>query len=62
VPANTTATVRLPAAHVADVVESGKAVEVGSGISAVSQDGDETVVELGAGRYVFRYAPTSALQ
>jgi alpha-L-rhamnosidase len=58
VPANTRATVRLPGAELARVTESGKALAVGNGIAARSQDGDAVVVEIGSGEYRFTY-PTS---
>ncbi len=48
VPANTRATVRLPKAMLADVRESGKAIEG-------RQDGDAVVIEVGSGKYRFTY-------
>ncbi len=48
VPANTRATVRLPKALLADVRESGKAIEG-------RQNGDAVVIEVGSGKYRFSY-------
>jgi alpha-L-rhamnosidase len=53
VPPNTTATVRLPDARVAGVTESGRALTTGDGITALRQDGESVVVEVGSGRYSF---------
>jgi alpha-L-rhamnosidase len=55
VPPNTTATVRLPAAQLANVTESGRALASGDGITGQRQDGDAVVVELGSGSYRFAY-------
>jgi len=62
VPVNATATVRLPEARVNDLTESGKSIAAGPGISSFAQDGDVAVVQLGAGRYVFRYTPSASLE
>jgi len=53
VPANTRATVRVPHATVAGVSEGGRPVAAGNGVTAVRQDGDTVVVEIGSGRYRF---------
>ncbi len=50
VPANTTATVRLPKAPLAGVTESGQAV------TKAKQDGEAVVIETGSGQYRFAYA------
>jgi alpha-L-rhamnosidase len=56
VPPNTTATVRLPGARLADVTESSRPLAAGNGIiEAPRQDGDAVVVEVGSGRYSFAY-------
>ena len=55
VPPNTTATVRLPRAQGSAVTESGRALAAGNGVSAVRQDGDVTVVDVGSGQYRFTY-------
>ena len=55
VPPNTTATVRLPAARVASVTESGRPLAAAGGITATRQDGDVVVVDVGSGRYSFAY-------
>lgn len=55
VPPNTHATVRLPHATLAQVTESGQAVDAAEGIARVSQEGEVVVVEVGSGRYRFAY-------
>jgi alpha-L-rhamnosidase len=61
VPANTTATVRLPQAKLADVTEGGQAIARTAGVKCAYQDGDAVVVETGSGRYEFSYpAPVLA--
>jgi len=55
IPPNTTATVRLPSARLADVSEGGKALASGNGIAASRQEGDAVVVDVGSGRYSFAY-------
>jgi alpha-L-rhamnosidase len=53
VPANTHATVRLPAAALDQVTESGRALTAGDGISGVRLEGDVAVIEIGSGEYAF---------
>jgi alpha-L-rhamnosidase len=53
VPPNATASVRVPAAGVAAVTESGRPLAPGNGIDAFRQDGDAVVVDVGSGRYAF---------
>ena len=55
IPPNTTATVRLPKAKLADVRESGKRLDSSDAISKAVQDGDTAVMEVGSGRYSFEY-------
>ena len=55
VPPNTDATVYLPAAHVADVTESGTPLSSARGVRRVTQVGDAVVVEVGSGDYKFAY-------
>jgi alpha-L-rhamnosidase len=55
VPANASATVRLPRAARGSVTESGQPLAVGNGIGAVRQDGDAVIAEIGSGRYRFSY-------
>ena len=55
VPANTTATVRLPKANLEEVTESGKPLQSTPGISGRRQSDDAVVVEVGSGSYVFSY-------
>ena len=53
VPANATATVRLPKARLGDVSEGGKPLVDRGDISGARQSGDAVVVEVGSGKYVF---------
>ena len=53
VPPNTHATVRLPHAQLADVLESGHALSQADGVRASRQEGDSVVVEIGSGPYNF---------
>jgi alpha-L-rhamnosidase len=61
IPANSTATVRLPQTVPSAVTESGRALARGSGITAVTAQGADTLVEVGSGRYVFKY-PASGVK
>jgi len=56
IPANTRATVRLPKAQLAKVMESEKALTSGNGITATRQDNDSVTVEIGSGQYRFAYS------
>jgi alpha-L-rhamnosidase len=56
VPTNTTATIRLPGARLADVKEGGLALGAGTGLASPRQDGPDVVVEAGSGLYQFTYA------
>jgi alpha-L-rhamnosidase len=56
VPANTSATIRLPGARLAGVTEGGQALASAPGLSSSRQDGADAVVEAGSGRYRFSYA------
>jgi len=53
VPPNTKATVRLPKAQLGSVMEGGSPLGDGNGISGRRQDGDDAVLEVGSGRYLF---------
>jgi alpha-L-rhamnosidase len=53
VPANTTATVRVPSAKLEEVSLDGKTLAGRSDISKARQDGDVVVMEVGSGKYVF---------
>jgi len=55
VPANTSATVRLPDAKVDDVQEGGKPLDKVKGIVKTAQEGDTAIIQLGSGRYLFEY-------
>jgi alpha-L-rhamnosidase len=58
IPPNTTATVKLPSARLADVTEGGKPVGETRGVYLMQthQEGDTTVIPIGSGRYLFRYS------
>lgn len=53
IPANTTATVYVPAGDGAVVTESGVALDRANGVSVVRRDRDAVVLELGSGSYSF---------
>ncbi|MEO8624945.1 MAG: alpha-L-rhamnosidase C-terminal domain-containing protein, partial [bacterium] len=55
VPVNTRATVRLPGATLAQVMEGVRAVASVPGVTSATQDGTAVVVEVGSGDYVFSY-------
>jgi alpha-L-rhamnosidase len=55
IPPNTTATVRLPKAKLANVKESGKSLENSEAITDIHQDADAAVMRVGSGRYSFEY-------
>ena len=61
IPANSSATVRLPQTAPSAVTESGRVLASGSGITSVAGQGADTVVEVGSGRYVFTY-PASGVE
>jgi alpha-L-rhamnosidase len=61
IPANTTATVRLPHAQLADVRESGEPISGAKAISNARQDGDSVVLEAGSGNYRFSFPFTTAI-
>jgi len=54
VPANTTASVFLPARSITDVTESGSPVSQQEGVEVASQEGAAVVLKIGAGSYSFR--------
>ena len=55
IPANTTASVRLPGARVEDVTEGGKALGSSAAISGVSQADGAVTLSAGSGSYEFAY-------
>ena len=55
IPANTRATVRLPNADLATVLEGGQAVTTGNGITRKWQEGNSAVLDVGSGSYLFSY-------
>lgn len=56
IPCNTTATVFLPKTDVDQVTESGEWVGKSEGVINTDQAGDQAVVDVGSGAYVFQYA------
>ena len=56
VPANTTATVRVPGAKLEDLTEGGKPLSGRPEFSGAKQAGDAVIVDLGSGRYNFQSA------
>lgn len=55
IPANTTATVELPYAQLANVQESGAPLAVSTLATSAAQAGNEVRIELGSGAYSFAY-------
>ncbi len=55
IPPNTSATVRLPGAKLAEVTEGGKPLKTTEGIAKTKQQGNTAVVCVGSGRYSFQY-------
>jgi hypothetical protein len=53
IPANTTASIFLPAAAIGSVREGGRPAEKSEAVKAVARDDGRTVFEIGSGRYVF---------
>lgn len=53
VPANTTATVSVPAKDITKITESGKSVEQATGVKFLRQEADKAVFEVGSGTYKF---------
>jgi alpha-L-rhamnosidase len=53
IPANTTATVRLPKAKLEQVTENGAPLQASPGVSHPQQLEDAVAVELGSGSYIF---------
>jgi alpha-L-rhamnosidase len=60
IPANSSATLRLPRAILAQVRESGRAPDKQAGISGLQQDGGEVSLQIGAGHYQFTYPYAAA--
>ena len=54
VPANTTATVYVPAKSIDSITESGKAVDKAEGVRFLKMEGDDAVFEIGSGNYCFQ--------
>jgi alpha-L-rhamnosidase len=52
VPANTTATVYVPAPDADGVLEAGEPTNAAAGVKFLRMEGDRAVFEVGSGRYV----------
>ncbi|SDM17572.1 alpha-L-rhamnosidase [Catalinimonas alkaloidigena] len=59
IPANTTATLVLPGTTVEAVREGGKPLTAAKDLQPARQTGDDVVLEVGSGHYVFEYTATS---
>ena len=59
IPPNSTATVELPGAQLADVTESGTPLTRAEGVSGPHQLEKDVVVQIGSGHYEFRYPVAS---
>jgi alpha-L-rhamnosidase len=55
VPANTTATVRLPNATIGQVTETGKTLVSDKDLAGVRQEEGAVIVNVGSGSYSFQY-------
>ena len=53
IPANTTATVYVPARNLQTVTESGKALLAAKGVKSLQMENDRAVIEIGSGSYDF---------
>jgi len=53
IPANTTATVYLPAKDLKSVMEGGKALDTVAGVQSAKMEADQAVLEIGSGEYHF---------
>jgi len=53
IPANTTATVYLPAKDISSITENGKALNKITGVKSVKMEGDRAVLGIGSGSYHF---------
>ena len=56
IPANTTATVAIPVRLGRQVTAQGQALEAVEGVTAVRQEQDATLIEVGSGTYTFTSA------
>jgi alpha-L-rhamnosidase len=60
IPANTTALVYVPASDPGHVREGGKPAASSQGVRLFKQDADQTIFQIGSGRYVFKVAQQHA--
>lgn len=56
IPANTTATLKLPSTNSAGVSTQGSPLKEGQGIHRIEQTGEDLSIKLGSGRYSFTYS------
>jgi alpha-L-rhamnosidase len=53
IPANTTATVSIPAEEISDLTESGKSLKNADGVKLLRQENGKAILEIGSGTYEF---------
>jgi alpha-L-rhamnosidase len=53
IPANTTATVYLPAVNIQSIKEGGRKLPAASGVKSFKMENDRAVIEIGSGHYDF---------
>jgi alpha-L-rhamnosidase len=57
IPANSVATVYVPAHETTDVTESGKSIAKAKGVKSVRLENGRAVIEVGSGQYTFVSRP-----
>jgi len=53
IPANTSATVYIPAKSIGDVMESGKELSKAEGVQSIKWENGSAIVKIGSGQYKF---------
>jgi alpha-L-rhamnosidase len=61
IPANSTATLRVPRTQIADLTENRRPIHLGDGIVSARQQAEGSILELAAGPYSFSYAYSAAV-
>jgi alpha-L-rhamnosidase len=61
IPANSTATLRVPRTQIADLTENRRPIRLGDGIVDAHQEAEGAILDLAAGRYSFSYAYSPAV-
>ena len=62
IPADTTATVYVPAKDAAGVTESGKPATLAEGVKFLRMDANAAVFDVGSGSYQFQSTPPEAVK